>query len=1014
MPLGVSKPWRAYSRMRSVCRLSPLSLRTLPQIPRAAFSSNKPPPSPPPPPTSLPTEDGDGVANRPAIPPIRRVQSDRIAEDLTVESYNEASSLAKNKASSSAQRGVATSIPHRLEYVPVRPHGAFPVTIQPLDEHADPVDYKFLLKKHFVDLSGVEHHRRRRIDRRPLDWRNILQNLLTWTVVHDPEYHTVKVIVDDKTLESILEDFVNNPLDLASWSGCQVSVCSQKSSGKPKVPGKGIKEDEKPFLLLSGPAAGVTAAINSLVAGGLRCTMQKLWTGKEIGAMQHKQYVPHSFNAKHVDRWYPVESYNLTIRADEIPRPAPGTWTKESFTNYVSALVNGRVTNERRLYGHEGPPYYDVHRRVVTQLLMNLFRDSSVSHAVSLHGLKLALHYLGKNSNIDASLSILSRGRTLGLPLDATVFNLLAETAKNKSDLGAFEFCVKRMLANQVRPSFRTWRLFLDIIEAEEVRRYIIACMQRKGFFESRSNVLSVMEALAGNDAYRALQLGQNLEQFFRSQAEIYGPNWRLTTVAANKIITTFGRNGHFGLITELVKYMLVSSPSAKCKPDNHTLAILLTHVERHNRFDLAFQYIAWFEHKQIKVDEKAKILTLFKMAWRNTLPHLASAIIRYAHLKNTVPWQIKRAVLTQWLQDDKRIKRLFRRSEGFWEDGSQVLFARDRLLNDLLFWDYNSVDGQTWGSTPGEMYRLFSNWAWQMHQTHDLEQSLVPFLCEALKKDYEMETAAQRKQPYVIQPVVLSFVPRPITRKEAAKQAHKRNATNFSGWFRAQDMERVVQVNDEADGEGVWGSFNQEMEAEEEEFDFATEDDKGGPPFKTEQTQNKEDTLTDLPSNWGEIRQGIIDKFKDIGTQDGGQQEESPADTVSSLPARWKQFQEEQARGKEEPKRDPEDPAVLDEIKGDTDTMLRETNLWDPKYKKVRDAEKYPEQRVRVPKSGWRIRKIRSVSRVEREPPQAQRRSPPGPSVRRIFWPQSQDGQPTGQEGEENESSPEEKEDQT
>lgn len=685
MTLGSTPPWRACSLLLLPGRISisPLARPRLPRPPRLpsllldasgyrcltrAQSTAASAPVPPAPPARPPP-------SHPDHPPLPHAALPAAEPSLLID---------------------------RLRPIPVRRHGrGNSVVVAPLELYENPRELRNALnttRRELTQQARADQHWRRKLQP---DWRVILQSLVTSSPTREEHHVGVKVIVPPHSVALLFSDFQDNLWNIKSRTKCDLTL--YRPTGRPAstaedaANGAGWATDAQPYILISGQPMAIGAAADAILRVAGRAAVVKPAASPETVPRASKTSPPStrdpaapSFIATPISH-YPMSvrctPYQLTTRADEIPRPRK--WTMESFQRYVAALVMGRPHGgyAERKYGSMA----DAHQDVVARLLDDVFNDPAAAAAMTIPALKLALTYLVQSGEtfLSHARALVGRAIRLGLRLDTEVYNILAQPSVKTRNLLAFQHTINQMLARGHQPDLRTWSLFLRIIQAEEVRRYIIHSMHSKNYFADPRAVNTVAAQMADNDIYRAIQLGQDVDTFLAKLRELYGPQWRLHERAANRYLEFLGRHGKFDQCRRLLEHML--EPDHR-KPDTVSLNTVLTHCMNFRKVDLAVDFVRLFDEHGLRVANAATIDVLLQMARKLKKPHLLGAVWRYAHfLKLTSQRTEERGLGLLWAGRDRarHIMWLTSRLRSLWISPNGYKLSRVEFVTNLLLCDY-------------------------------------------------------------------------------------------------------------------------------------------------------------------------------------------------------------------------------------------------------------------------------------------------------------------------------------
>jgi hypothetical protein len=537
---------------------------------------------------------------------------------------------------------------------------------------------------------------------------------MRWTPTYSTVQHGIKIIIPEHSAELLWSDYENNVWNIKSRTGCDMTLyrptdfaAQAEDRSEVGVKGDGESRSERtkwdPYLMLTGQPTAVSAAVYDIlkitkdvtIIGLEGGTPTVLHDGREAPppVASSATPVPSAVTEtpiRHYPRSAPCRPYTLNIRADQIPRPAE--WTIESFQHYIAALTMGRMHESlaAKLY-----PGADTHQRIVVKQLHDVFNDPAASAAVSNPAFKLALQYLVRSGEtfVGDARALFGSVGTLGLRMDTEVFNLMAETAVMSKNLLAFEGTVRRMAACGHAPNLRTWLLFLRLVEAEDVRRYILHAMDTKNFFSNPSAVASVSVEMADHDVHRAVQLGQDFDGFIAGLRALYGPQWRLHTRAANRYLDVFGRYSKFDESRQLLELMFASE---HCRPNVISLNTVLTHCKQQNKVDLAICFVRMFDQQGLNVADKITFHLLFEVARKTRKTYLLSAVWRYAHVLGMTKHSMRDRGMRLLAGGEQEVKHMTYWIRALWEGPDGCKIAKQELLETLLLCDWRSRGGET------------------------------------------------------------------------------------------------------------------------------------------------------------------------------------------------------------------------------------------------------------------------------------------------------------------------------
>ncbi|EGS18501.1 uncharacterized protein CTHT_0051030 [Thermochaetoides thermophila DSM 1495] len=606
---------------------------------------------------------------------------------------------ARQKEAAALRRPAEPSFVDRLERVPVRPHIFWdPVVVQNPIALPDPVEQRKENRHHHHALKRQQRIELRRQAAEPPDWRLILEELMVATRPQDVPNEVVKVeLIEEGAVERLKGDFRKNLWNIKSHSGCDIRLY---------MPKDGAGEESRPYLLLTGEPWAVSQAVDDIVKVAKDVQVTRFNSTSDI-----EDLLP---SPDEEPTWIvppepaPIRrQYTLYTRADE--HPLPERWTFQTFYQYIATLTQSYIPPylERTLYPHRT----ETHQECVVRLLHSVFADPVVSRAATLPALKLALKYFARGGErfVSDAQKLVERAKALGLPIDVEVYNLLLQETVKAKNIVAFRPLVHKMLAAGHTPNIRTWCHFLRLVEAEEVRRYILQAMHTKNFFSkgNRQAVILVSNELAHNDAYRAVQLGQDAETFLREQARLYGEEWRLTRAAANRVLYVFGSYGKWDDCRRILEHMFASE---RDRPNVKTLNVLLTHCKCHRRLDEALRILAMFDAQGMThiVDETSCYL-LFELARVTHKAQVLTTVWRYVHYLADMPAHSNLKTRgIKLLQGGEEVEKVTKRVKKLWNETDGSSIARDQWLRRLMLCDFGRWYQKKYGRSVEEVLKGF------------------------------------------------------------------------------------------------------------------------------------------------------------------------------------------------------------------------------------------------------------------------------------------------------------------
>lgn len=683
-----------------------------------------------------------------------------------------------------------SSLMDRLAVVPVRRHGNWdPVIVKPITPYPHKREHREGLQRYHRELTQQARMEAHRENGQAGDWRLVLQTLMKWGETYVKPKDGVKIVIPRDSAELLLSEHGENSVwSIRERTNCAMTLYQPLESGADAAAteeGEGDGDGEgDPYIMLNGQPRAVSAAIDDILEVTKRVTIVRIQgaTREVIHAGQpptdgsvtatlifgHRTQVPN-------------RPYTLNMRADQIPLPSE--WTTATFHRYIAALTLGRP------YGSLASKLYrrgESHQDTVVQQLHLVFSDPDASAAMSLPAVKLALQYLERKGEtyIGDARALFQHMVSSGLRMDTEVNNLMLEAAVKAKNLAAFQARLNDMIRAGHKPNVRSWLLFLRLIQAEEVRRYILYAMHSKGYFTDPHVVNCVAVDMADHDIYRAIQLNQDLPTFFAGLRQAYGSKWELRTRAANRYMDVLGRYSKFPEMQLLLEHMLTTEHG---KPNTITLNTILTHCKHQHKIDAAVAFIRLFEHHRDckNLADRVTFHLLFEMARKTRKPHFLSAAWRYAHLVEMAESRLR---LRGWklLMPGPEVKYLTDRLSGLWEknliksDISKAEFMERLMLCDCFAVRPDATRIRRLGST--EKYRAFARWAFEKSQWYGPKVSLGKFLQAALDRDRALHELAHEGVGEVHEglPAAMWPVPLPIRRL----RRHRFELGSLPGWL--------------------------------------------------------------------------------------------------------------------------------------------------------------------------------------------------------------------------------------
>ncbi|KAI8950708.1 hypothetical protein F4801DRAFT_335304 [Xylaria longipes] len=492
------------------------------------------------------------------------------------------------------------------------------------------------LRKHKASArrQALHEYTRTAIDKPASSWRTTLDFMIRHTPKFD-EILDFKVGIGRRTAaqaRATLSELDTNLWQIQQRHHCKIHIES------------GFEEDEPLILSLSGTNVSIRESLLEIVRAvgkvsavrvldpALQISSPEISKGTSQGqppiqllgdgesASEDDTVTVYGHNADFVRMAeHPKHKlYELTTRADEIPRPT--VWTKSSFEHYVAKLVFARVPTH--LHSSLYPVGFD-HQSTVVQLLTRLFTSEDLRAAVSVAALKLALRFIHELGPVfrPAARTLIYQVELQHLPLDAEAFHAFLISASRARDLDGFNSFLRAMPRKGHYMRVETWTAFLAMIEDPQMKYYVMRRMRSRGLHHlrpileelGRQNVMLDLEHRAGTE--------MSIQRLLHAHDRQYGPSW-LDTITLNRMIDLVSAHGNLGACHELLDFV---DRNQRARPDQYTLNTMMTHTRS------IPQKIALLSRWPGLEPDGVTYRQLFQVAWRQRLPNMLRVIWRYS-----------------------------------------------------------------------------------------------------------------------------------------------------------------------------------------------------------------------------------------------------------------------------------------------------------------------------------------------------------------------------------------------
>lgn len=461
------------------------------------------------------------------------------------------------------------------------------------------------------------------IDMQMPDWREMLATLTANTIEHGPWLEkSLEVHVSQQSFESLLLGVDNTIHEIASRHGCSVHL------GERLEPSHRFRT----FLL-----SGSVAAMGKTVADVFRIAPDVEF--KRTTVINNSEWRSITSAADDSLGESPMRHVLAYKNGIERVRPQkPSKWTKESFRDYVQAVVFSAASNhDNHLNGGYNP------REEVPKILDDLFNDPNCQAVISRQACNLAAVYYEKANLIKPLRELFTKMSSLGLANDPQTYNIIFRGIAKAQNLQAFRFILGMMVRNGVKANHETWLAFMASQQNVDIKVQILAAMKKVGLLGHKSTLKAVSRQLVREELELALEVGEDISKFMRYMDHHHGVHW-LSTDSANVILNVLGGSA---LRTHMRDFIAVMDDRF-IKFDNCTVNTLLHHCQHDDTMDSALRLLRDCKIKSIPDQETYRIL--FRLAWRKKHLNLAKVVWKYACLSanttSNMRWQVMRSLL--------------------------------------------------------------------------------------------------------------------------------------------------------------------------------------------------------------------------------------------------------------------------------------------------------------------------------------------------------------------------------
>ncbi|KAK0387411.1 hypothetical protein NLU13_5723 [Sarocladium strictum] len=326
--------------------------------------------------------------------------------------------------------------------------------------------------------------------------------------------------------------------------------------------------------------------------------------------------------------------------------PKPDTWTKSSFNQYITSLIQKRLKTSaiRRFY--ERATDTD---GVRVNLMMEAFEDPEIRHCITPVVLNQALSFMMWRGGHRASAErLFEMAQEWGVPMDTTTFNIILGGYVANRSTAHFYRVLRKMRNELFVPNTRTWLHVLQLAESDDARRNIIVKMYDHGAFDDPAARREIASIMGAHDLHVALRTGQTLQQFCLDQADRYGPDW-FTTSALTSIVKEFlmfyddVTGAHKAKFQEL-ETLFERQPDDGMDSHRKAIQAILTTAVRRKNWDIAL----WALELRAKVGcvpDPDLYTALVDLAVETQSPHVLGALLIHGTATDMLSWNSKRKI---------------------------------------------------------------------------------------------------------------------------------------------------------------------------------------------------------------------------------------------------------------------------------------------------------------------------------------------------------------------------------
>ena len=330
-----------------------------------------------------------------------------------------------------------------------------------------------------------------------------------------------------------------------------------------------------------------------------------------------------------------TNNYWVETKYEDVPRPEE--WTPGSFEEYIKKLVYGRIRT------HLVMPLYNPTRDpkvgdfaldpdgIRIGLIMNAFKDPEARSSITAPVLKLALAFMSpRGGHYTEAIELFRLAEDWGLPMDTELFNVMLDGVIVRSDHRSFYKVLRTMKAGFFHANARTWLLFLQLVQKDDIRREVVVAMYNMKMMTDPAVCTAVAGTMASLDANTAMRSGRTLDEFLDEQKlryDIkYDAGW-LSYEDLNRILSEFFLlKGHLKPSPQSYAGLLRMGPNGPREMDISTLNLLLDYGAMFQHWEAVFDALRLMEKYGLEPNWDSYIY-LLRLAAETSSPHALGAI---------------------------------------------------------------------------------------------------------------------------------------------------------------------------------------------------------------------------------------------------------------------------------------------------------------------------------------------------------------------------------------------------